>query len=96
MSRVSPTAGRSRQPSGSRLPRPVRWGSVCHTVARHGVGTSRLVVYSPVSSERERFWARLASAFVPAALSMGLLLWLVLIAVGASPDVARQTMWQGC
>lgn len=88
MSRVSPTAGRSRQPKGSRLPRPVRWGSVCHTVARHGVGTSRLVVYSPVSSERERFWARLASAFVPAALSMGLLLWLVLIAVGASPEAS--------
>ncbi|MGJ0203586.1 hypothetical protein NHL51_05420 [Leucobacter sp. gxy201] len=41
-----------------------------------------------MSSERERFWARLASAFVPAALSMGLLLWLVLIAVGASPEVS--------
>lgn len=88
MSLVSPTAGRAPYPSGSRLPRPVRWGFVYHAVARHGVGTSRLVVYSPVSSEHERFWARLSSAFAPVALSVGVLLWLLLVAVGASPEAS--------
>lgn len=86
MSLVSPTDGGSHRPSRSRLPRPVRWGYVYHAVARQGVGTSRLVVYPPVSSERERFWARLASAFAPVGLSVGMLVWLLLIAAGASPE----------
>lgn len=88
MSLVSSTPGRSPQPSGPRLPRPVRWGSVYHAVPRHGVGTSRLIVYSPVSSEHERFWARSASAFAPVSLSVGLLLWLLLVAIGASPEAS--------
>jgi len=72
--------------SGSKLPRPVCWGHVSYAVARHGVGTSRLVVYSPVSSDHERFWARLSGAFAPLRLSAGLLGWLLSLATGLSPE----------
>ncbi len=73
---------------GSKLPRPVRWGHVSHFVSRHGVRTSRLVVYSPVSSDRERFRAWLSGAFAPVGLGAGVVGWLLCVAAGLSPEGA--------
>lgn len=86
MSLMGPADDRPQRSSGARLPRSVRWGYAYHVAARHGVGTSRLVVYSPVSSERERFWAWLSSAFAPTSLGVGVLVWILLVAAGASPE----------
>lgn len=72
----------------ARRSRPVRWGYLQQTVARHGVATSRLVVYPPNSSETERRWAQRFYGFAPIALGGGTSCWLLLIALGVSPEVS--------
>lgn len=61
-----------------------RWGHVWHGVARHGIVTDRIVVYSPLSSDAERAFALAASAFWKGAVCAGFVLWMALVGMGAS------------
>ncbi|WP_311259812.1 DUF6611 family protein [Microbacterium sp. WCS2018Hpa-9] len=72
----------------ARKSRPVRWGYLQQTVARHGIVTSRLVVCPPDTSDGERRWAHRFSCFAPSALGGGTVCWLLLIALGASPEMS--------
>lgn len=69
-----------------RKSRPVRWGHLQQAVARHGVVTTRLVVYPPDASDAERLWAHRFHDFAPIAVGAGTTSWLLLIALGASPE----------
>lgn len=72
----------------ARKSHPVRWGFLQQAVARHGVVTSRLVVYPPDTSDHERLWADRLHGFAPLALGGGTLCWLLLIALGVSPETS--------
>lgn len=72
----------------ARKARPVRWGYLQQAVARHGVVTSRLVVYPPGTSDSARMWAYRFYGFAPIALGGGTLCWLFLIALGVSPETS--------
>lgn len=72
----------------ARKSRPIAWGSLQQTVARHGIVTSRLIVYPPDASERDRLRAHRFRNFTPIALGAGTVCWLLLIAAGASPEAS--------
>lgn len=72
----------------ARKSRPIQWGYLQQAVARHGVVTSRLVVYPPDTSDSERLWAHRFYGFAPIALGGGTLSWLLLIALGVSPEMS--------
>ena len=69
-----------------RKARPVRWGHLQQAVARHGVVTTRLVVYPPDASDAERLRAHRLHVFAPIAVGAGTSGWLFLIALGVSPE----------
>lgn len=71
-----------------RKARPIQWGSLQQAVARHGIVTSRLVIYPPDASDRDRLWAHRFHGFPPIALGGGTACWLLLIALGMSPETS--------
>ena len=75
-----------------RKSRPVRWGHLQQAVARHGVVTTRLVVYPPDASDAERRWAHRLHGFAPIAVGAGTSCWLLLIALGVSPEHSAVTL----
>jgi hypothetical protein len=77
----------SREPR-IRLFRPDRphWGHVWHGVARHGIVTDRIVVYSPLSSHTDRTFALAASTYWKVAICVGFVLWLALVSFGAPTE----------
>jgi hypothetical protein len=60
-----------------------RWGHVWHGVARHGIVTDRIVVYSPFSSDRDRAFALAASTYWRVAVCIGFVLWAAASSLGA-------------
>ncbi len=79
MRQVDPTGIRIRLFHSGRP----HWGHVWHGVARHGIVTDRIVVYSPLSSNADRTFALAASTFWKVAVCAGFVLWMVLVGVGA-------------
>ncbi|MCT1364098.1 MULTISPECIES: DUF6611 family protein [unclassified Microbacterium] len=69
-------------------PRRVRWGYVYQSFARYGVVTTRIVVFSPVSSESERFWADSLRIFTPVAVAVATASWFILVSLGLAPEVS--------
>lgn len=59
------------------------WGHVWHGVARHGIVTDRIVVYSPLSSDAARTFALAASSFWKVGVCVGFVLWMALVGMGA-------------
>lgn len=59
-----------------------RWGFVTNSEGRYGSLSTRLVIYPPGASRRDRSWAHLARVFPPVAIAVSILVGVALAVCG--------------